>query len=725
MFTYAYGFPRLGRQREYKKCIEQFWKDILDEKELLLKLKEIEKERIDIYKKYIDLFPRGELTYYDNILDTAFIFGIYKFKTLKEYYDYARGKHTLELKKYFNTNYHYLVPHITKQTKLKFSWNKPLFYFDTFPSSKDKPVFCIGPYTFLKLSSLTINFEEAFERLSCAYSFLFEKLTSSGLYSLHLEEPAFVLDIPHREIKIIIKNYSKLLETNMNINLITYYEGVSFLHKLYDLPIRSIGLDFISSEENLQLLKKYRFPKDKILICGIINGRNPRRADIIHKAKVISQIMKISRIDESRIGISNSCPLYHLPISINNEEKIGKTVKNNLSFAEEKLYELYLIKKVMHNDTKEAKIWSRDIFFKKIKGRTALFDTLSLRSGDFKVKRKLHNEIFNLPLFPTTTIGSFPQDAHLRKIRFDFRKKRISLREYRRYIYQKIKELVAFQKEIGLDVFVHGEFERSDMVEFFAQKLKGFVTTHNGWVISYGTRVYRPPIIYGPIKRNKPITIDEITYAQKLTSKPVKGIFTGPVTIVAWSYNLRKDPIYKVAFELSKALNEEAKELVKNNINFIQIDEPAIKEFAPLRRKERDFYFSWAVRAFNLTVNLPKIAQVHTHMCYSEFSDIIKWILKMNFDVITIEAARENAKIVNSFKNIKFSRQIGPGVWDIHSKYPANTKTIENIIKKAIKVFGKENIWLNPDCGLKTRGWPEVKLSLKRMVKIAKKFRYE
>ena len=723
MFTYAYGFPRLGKLKEYKKYTEQFWKGIIAKKDLISGMDDIESNRVSLYKTFVDSFPLGEFTYYDNILDTAFMFEVYKFSGLKNYYEYARGKNALKLKKYFNTNYHYLVPHITKKTKLKLSWDKPLFYFNTFFSFKDNPVFCVGPYTFLKLSNLETNFEESFDKLCRVYKLLFDKLYANGVRYLHLEEPAFVLDTTEKEIKMIRKYYLKMLSPKINVNLFTYYESMPFLNKIYDLPLSGIGLDFVSTDENIRTIKKWGFPKEKTLFCGIINGRNPRRANIISKAKTVNRIIKNLRIDYNKIALSNSCPLFHLPVTLDNEHKMGKSIRNKLSFAKEKLYELQLIKRVLENDTEDAKKWSSGVKSKKTALTVRKFDTLSFDKKEFTKRKMFHDDLFGLPMFPTTTIGSFPQDAELRKIRLDFKRKRVSPQDYNEYIREKIKDVINIQEKAGLDVLVHGEFERTDMVEFFAQKLDGFITTDNGWVISYGTRVYRPPIIHASIKRNKPITIKEITFAQKIAHKPVKGIFTGPVTIIAWSYNLRKEPVYKVAFELSRALNKEALELIKNNINFIQIDEPAIKEYAPLRKQKRDFYFSWAIRAFNLTAKLPKKAQVHTHMCYSEFGDIIKWILKMNFDVITIEAAREEANIINSFKNIKVTKQIGPGVWDIHSKYPANRKTMENVISTAIKVFGKDKVWVNPDCGLKTRDWPEVKISLKRMVKVAKDYR--
>jgi len=724
MQTYAFGFPRLGKNREFKKIIESFWKGEIGEKDLITSLDDLEKERISIYQNFVDVFPLAEFTYYDNIFDTALIFGIYKFKNFNDYFEYARGKKSLELKKYFNTNYHYLVPHLKKGIKFSLSWNKPLHYLNKFSSLKSKPIFLIGPYTFLKLSNLEDDFEKTFSLLTQSYSELFSLLFKKGASFIHLEEPFFCVDLDKKEVNLIVKFYKEILNTPLKINLITYYESIDFLKCLYDLNFYGIGLDFVKGEDNLRTIKKIGFPKDKKLIAEIVSGRNIQRSDIFSKVKLLEEIKKIVKLKEEDIYIAPSCPLFHLPYSLENETNIKESLKNKMSFAKERLHELNLIKRVFLKDTKEAKKWAKSVKEEKIKIVRPKFSTLSLPTKEFLKRKKIQKEYLNLPLFPTTTIGSFPQDKELRRTRLLFKKKKNPLKEYDDFIKNRIMHLVKKEEEIGLDVFVHGEFERTDMVEFFAQNLKGFLTTQNGWVISYGTRVYRPPIIYDKVERKKPFTSKEINFAQKLTRKPLKGIITGPITILAWSYNLTKAPLYKICFDLASSLNKEAKDLVEKGIKIIQIDEPAIKEFSPLKRKDRDFYFRWAVRSFNLVSSkLPSFVQIHTHMCYSQFEDIIQWIMKMNFDVITIETAREKGKVLESFKKVKFNRGIGPGVWDIHSRYPAKEKTIREILEKSIEIFGKENVWLNPDCGLKTRNWQEVEVSLKRMVKIAKIYR--
>jgi 5-methyltetrahydropteroyltriglutamate--homocysteine methyltransferase len=725
MQTYAYGFPRLGRNREFKKIIEDFWAKKITEKELIASLDEVERERLLVYKEYVDLFPLGEFTYYDNIFDNALIFGLYRFKDFDDYFEYARGKKSLELKKYFNTNYHYLVPVLGERVRFRLSWNKPLSYFNCFFPLGDNPVFLIGPYTFLKLSRLEKGrrLDRTFSQLAGHYQQLLTVLEKEGVTSVHIEEPAFCLDVPAKEVSLIVNNYKKIIPPSLKVNLITYYESVDFLGALYEVPFYSLGLDFVAGQDNMALIKKKGFPKEKKLICGLVDGRGPLRSNIIDKAKQLESIRRAAKLPRENILVANSCPLYHLPFTLDNEKRVDPALRNKISFAKERLYELQLIKGVLGGKTVQAKKWSRSSRSPQRKTETKLFNTLSLRSAQFAKRKKIQQGRLNFPLFPTTTIGSFPQDASLRKMRLGFKKGRISLNDYENYIREKIFKLVDFQESIDLDVLVHGEFERSDMVEFFAQKLKGFFTTDNGWIVSYGTRVYRPPIIHDRIERGRSLTLKEIFYASNLTPKPVKGIFTGPVTILAWGYNLRPVSLSDVAFELAAALNAEASELLKKGIKIIQIDEPAIKEFAPLKKRKWGFYFSWAIRAFNLTAMLPPEAQVHTHMCYSDFGEITRWILRMNFDVITIEAAREKAKIIDAFRKTRFNRSIGPGVWDIHSKYPAQKAVIKAILDKSIKAFGPGNVWVNPDCGLKTRNFDEVEVSLKRMVEVAKAYR--
>ncbi|MDD5583918.1 MAG: 5-methyltetrahydropteroyltriglutamate--homocysteine S-methyltransferase [Candidatus Omnitrophica bacterium] len=722
MQTYAYRFPRLGRNREFKTAVENFWDNKINDKELVGLLDAVEKERLASYKKYIDIFPLGESTYYDTILDTAFIFGVYKFKNLNEYFEYARGKRALALKKYFNSNYHYLVPFLPKGIKFPLTWNKPFLYADA-SSFKGNPVSLIGPYTFLRLSRTENDFNSMMANLCESYKRLFAQLKTNGVHTVHLEEPAFCDDVSGDDVRLIVKNYRNLIDGDLKINLITYYGSVDFLPRLYGIPFHAFALDFVSNRENFLTLSKKGFPKDKKIICGVVDGRGIKRCNIFDAVKFTRKIQKICHASDESVLVSNSAPLFHVPVTIENETVLDASIKKNLSFAQEKLYELYLIKSAWEGKTASARAWCAHLPAERSVAKKKVFDTLSLKPGEFAQRKSIQQKVLKLPLFPVTTIGSFPQDKELRKARFEFKSKHLSLHDYDDFIRDKISGLIEKEEELGLDVLVHGEFERTDMVEYFAQRLTGFLTTENGWVISYGTRVYRPPIIYKKITRNNVLALKEMFYAQSLVPRIVKGILSGPVTILAWSYNLRPEPVYEIAFELAAALNKEAKALEANKIKIVQIDEPAIREFAPLKERDKDFYYRWAVRAFNIAAQLSPYTQVHLHMCYSEFGEIIKWILKMNFDVLTVEAARDKGKILAALSGKNFDRSLGPGVWDIHSKYPASEKTIRTILDKSIKIVGVRNVWINPDCGLKTRAWPEVETSLQRMVKIARIYR--
>ncbi|MCP4652800.1 MAG: 5-methyltetrahydropteroyltriglutamate--homocysteine S-methyltransferase [Candidatus Omnitrophica bacterium] len=723
MQTYAYGFPRLGSDQEYKKAIESFWCAKIGEKKLIKQLFDVESQRLGVYQENVDTFPIGEFTYYDNMLDTACIFGVHKFKNINGYFEYARGAKALELKKYFNTNYHYLTPVINKNAKFTLSWNKPLDYFNKFTAFKNQPLFLIGPYTFLRLSQVQGNFIKTFDELCAAYKKLFKELKNHGVSSLHIEEPAFCCDVEKKEVDSIIRNYKNIIPQDLKVNLMTYYESVDFLSHLYDLPVDGIGVDFIAGVDNLKHLKRKKFPRDKKLICGIVDGRSPRRIDVGATAKYLDMIRKTAKLKEQNIVISNSCPLQHLPISLNKEDNVTNVLSGKLSFATERLYELKLINELMTKKSTKAKQWSFIASKKSIKKFPKSFDTLTLTPKDFLFRKKHQRDELKLPLFPITTIGSFPQDKQIRKMISDFENGDVQESDYDKFIRSRIHELVNKEEEIGLDVLVGGEFERTDMVEFFAQKLDGFLTTDQGWVISYGTMVCRPPIVCDKIERVRPLTLKETFYAQSITSKIVKGVLTGPITILSRAYVLRDDPLHEVAFELAHALNAEVQDLADKGIKIIQIDEPAIKELAPLKEAKADFYYSWAVRAFNIAAHLSSDIQVHTHLCYSEFSDILKWILRLNFDVISIESARSRGRILDAFKKYKFTRAIGPGVWDTHSNVAVKDAAVIEIIDKSVKIFDIDSIWVNPDCGLKTREWPETVKSLKKIVKIAKNYR--
>lgn len=710
MQTYAYGFPRLGAKREYKNIIEIYWAKKIKKDNLLNKIKELEEQIFTTYAKYVDRFPVGEMTLYDKMLDTALLLGIYKIESLTEYYRLCRGKKALEMTKWFNTNYHYLIPEIKENIKPAILYSEIKKLKETCSKYKQGVPYFIGPFTFLKLSK-GIKPEK----------FNYNLMNFSELYCdivkefniVHIDEPALVFELTEQEITMFMSAYSKICKYNPSIYIFTYYDSVDSLKKLYELPVKGIALDFINGKENLLFIKNSGFPEDKVLIAGIVNGRNIWKTNIY---KTLETLNELSRYAKNLI-ISNGSPLYHLPVSIK-AEKHDKPILKKLAFAEERLAELKLFKKILLEERiKQTQI---DEGF----GNYDLAKTKYLKDEDFNrttpynIRAPIQQKSLNLPLFPATTIGSFPQTPEIRKLRNAYKNNEISHEKYTSFIKDKIKAVIKLQEELGLDVLVHGEFERSDMVEFFAEKLQGFETTENGWVISYGTRTYRPPIILGNVGRTKPMTVDFIKYAQSLTKKPVKGIITGPVTIITWSY-LRQDiAIEDIAYQIALTLKEEIKELEDEGIKIIQIDEPAFKEGAPLKKRNWQGYFNWAVKSFNLAISQARPeTQIHTHMCYSEFGEIIEYIQKMDFDVISIETARSRGDIIESFKNANFIKQIGLGVWDVHSHQIPKPNRMMKIINKAKKIFSPQQLWINPDCGLKTRDFKETIEGLKNMMK--------
>lgn len=719
MQTYAYGFPRLGKKREYKRIIEGFWNGRIKARELQDEIRKLEKGRLLTYEKYVDKFPVGEITLYDNMLDTALMLGLYKCEDLEEYYNLCRGKNALELSKWFNTNYHYLIPEfhgLFKRSEFRVAWNKPKEFKEIY--QKGIP-YLIGPFTFLKLSK-GINsgiFKEYLMSLADVYIDLIKDFNE-----VHIDEPAFVMELSREEVSWIKQVYDRLGSQNCDINLFTYYDSVDFLKDLYELPIKAIGLDFINGKENLVNIREHGFPEGKILIAGIVNGRNIWRTNI---SETVELLRELSGYTEDLI-ISNAAPLYHLPITTENEQ-LNEGLLKKIVFAEERLDELKLIAKIYSGKKQATEDEGKIVSFSinpEVQQRIK-----NLKDEDFKKtirydeRIKEQKKILNLPLFPTTTIGSFPQTKEVRKKRADFKSGKISESEYKTFIKEEIRELISLQEDLGLDVLVHGEFERTDMVEYFAQKLDGIATTKKGWIISYGTRGYRPPIIFGDVSRPKPMTLEEISFAQSLTKKPVKGMLTGPVTIISWSFVRDDIPVYEVAYQVALCLQDEIKDYERRGIKIVQIDEPAFKEKAPIKKRDCDEYFKWAVKSFNLSSKSKPETQIHTHMCYSEFNDIIDSIAAMDADVLSIETSRSQMELLDVFANFNYSKEIGPGVYDIHSPRVPSVEEMVSLLQKAAKVLNTDQIWVNPDCGLKTRAWPETKSALEKMVIAAQEMR--
>ncbi|ADC90103.1 5-methyltetrahydropteroyltriglutamate/homocystei neS-methyltransferase [Thermocrinis albus DSM 14484] len=754
MRTLAYGFPKLGDRREFKSLLENFWKGKITEEDLTEGMNRLRDWMVDNYRQYVDLFPSNELSYYDFVLDTAVMVGAIpsrfgKYQGLSTYFEMARGKRALEMTKYFNTNYHYLVPEL-ETPNFHLLKNFPLEDYNYFSQKGiDTLPRLLAPYTFLVLSKAPkrtdsspfavlqlapIDSVDVLQQYASAliplYREVLKSLASAGAKVVLMEDPALTKEMTDEEWRLVTEIYHQLAGI-LDIYVLTYYDSVSNYERFVQLPVKGLGLDLVSNVENLENIKKLGFPQDKVLIAGILNGRQVWRANIEQKARLVEDLSKECR----ELVISNSCPLFHLPISVEPEDQLPEGLKERLAFAREKLQELKLIKGLIEGDrqaleeaSRISKILATDIGRRDhVRERVrSLKEEDFRRSVPYRERIKLQQDILNLPLLPTTTIGSFPQTEEVRKMRTAYRNGRITQEEYKAFIKKQIEHVIKVQEEIGLDVLVHGEFERTDMVEFFAEKLEGIATTKHGWVLSYGSRVYRPPIIYGDVERTHPMTLEEISYAQSLTSKPVKGMLTGPVTILNWSYYREDVPKHEIAYQIALALLDEVRDLEKAGIKVIQIDEPAFREGAPIKRRDWEKYFDWAIKAFRLCSNAQPQTQIHTHMCYSEFNEVIEYIYQMDFDVISIEASRSKGEIIAAFENFKgWDRQIGIGVYDIHSPAIPEKEEIKRILERAMKVIPVELLWVNPDCGLKTRNWEEVIPSLRNMVDAARELRTE
>jgi len=729
--VYAFGFPKIGEKREFKKALEDFWKGKITENQFKEEMSELRMYMVENYRTNVDVVPSNELSYYDFVLDTAIMVGAIperfgKYEGLSTYFEMARGRKALEMTKYFNTNYHYLVSEIEDED-FELLENIPLEDFLFFKSMGiETAPRILGPFTFLYLSKkdgMWIRepgeMEKLFTRLVPVYRKVFEELVENGCGEILVDEPAFVCDLQKDHWSLIKDVYSEF--SGFPLTIFTYYDSVSDYEFYVSLPVKGLHLDFVSNTENLKNFEKYGFPSDKTLIAGVINGRQPWRANLKKVAELVDKL--------GASAISNSCPLFHLPITVEPENGLPDGLKEKLAFAREKLEELKMLKEFFEGERGDLPEVNFEDFgidrsvSEKVKQLTP--DSFR-REKEYQERDRIQREELKLPLFPTTTIGSFPQTSDVRKMRARYRRGEISEEEYESFIKEQIKKVVRIQEEIGLDVLVHGEFERSDMVEFFAERLNGIATTQNGWVLSYGSRCYRPPIIYGTVSRTGPMTLREITYAQSLTEKPVKGMLTGPITIMGWSYYREDIPEEEIAYQIALAINEEVKDLEKAGIKIIQIDEPAFREKAPIKKSRWPEYFEWAINAFNLAANAKAETQIHAHMCYSDFNEIIEYIHKLEFDVISIEASRSKGEIISAFENFKgWKKQIGVGGWDIHSPAVPSVDEMKSIIERVLRILPKELIWVNPDCGLKTRNWEEVVPSLKNMVDLAKKLRKE
>jgi len=751
--NYIIGFPRIGEQRELKKALELYWAKKTDFLEVEKVASMLKKRHWNYQKKAgIDFIASNDFSLYDNVLDTAIMLGAIpkRFKGLKDeelYFSMARGNKNavaMEMTKWFNTNYHYIVPELSLEDNYALNATKILAeYKEAKALGIQTKINLIGPITFLGLSKRVDRGDcyELFGKILPIYEALLAQIAKlDENITVQIDEPIFVKDIEPKVLSLIKPCYDTLAAVSNKINIIvtTYFEHSNEATKvLVHTPIWGIGLDFLYGEKNVESLERIE-KSGKKLIAGVVDGRNIWKNDITNTVSKLEDIEK--SVNKENIIISSSCSLLHTPFTLKYEEKLESEIKNWLSYAVEKLSEVSLVSKLFFegdaslsenerealNVNIEANILrkhSTRIHNESVQKRVSNFSKVQ-REGNYEERINIQKEILGYSDLATTTIGSFPQTPEVRKARADFKKGIITQVAYESEMKNYIDECIAFQEECGLEILVHGEPERNDMVEYFGEQLDGYGFSQNGWVQSYGSRCVKPPFIYGDISRPKPMTVEWMTYAQSKTSKIMKGMLTGPVTILNWSFVRDDMPRAEVSKQIAVALCDEIDDLQKAGIKMIQVDEAAFKEGYPLREENILEYESWAVRDFKISVSTANLeTQIHTHMCYSEFNDIISTIEAMDADVISIETARSGNELLKIFKEVGYKQEVGPGIYDIHSPRIPSVEEMVKQIKLLLKVLPKEQLWINPDCGLKTRKWEEVKPSLTHMVEAVKQVR--
>ncbi len=750
MNTSVIGYPRIGKDRELKFASEKFFAGGIDEADLQDVAKTIRRDDLLKQKEAgITYISSNDFSFYDNVLDTAFLFNVipqrYKDLGLSEldtYFALARGYQgekgnvkALAMKKWFNTNYHYLVPEIDDDTVISLVGKKPVEEFlEAKEFGVDTKVALVGPFTFLKLAKFTgyKKIADVSSALTEEYVKLVKLLASVGAGVIEFDEPYLVRDLGSDDIELFKNIYNEILANKGGVKILlqTYFGDIRDIYsEVIKLDFDLIGLDFVEGRKTLELVKTYGFPSDKILVAGLVNGKNIWRNDYKKTLSVLNE----TGVDNVVLG--TSCSLLHVPYTLDSETKLSDDYKKHFAFAEEKLSELSELSAIAGSDYENSDIYKnnqklfegrKDSEDKDVQAKVAaITDADYVRLPAREEREKIQKEILNLPLFPTTTIGSFPQTSDVRKNRQEFKKGLKSKEEYVEFNKQKIAECIKLQEEIGLDVLVHGEYERNDMVEYFGEHLNGYVFTEKAWVQSYGTRNVKPPIVWGDVSRKEPITVEWSKFAKSCTDKPVKGMLTGPVTILNWSFPREDISIKESILQIALAIRDEVLDLEANGINIIQIDEAALREKLPLRKSDwYSEYLDFTIPAFRLVHSKVKPeTQIHTHMCYSEFTDIIPAIDAMDADVITFEASRSDLQILDSLKENNFKTEVGPGVYDIHSPRVPSVEEIVNALTKMRAKIEDSKLWVNPDCGLKTRGTEETVKSLKNLVAAAKQIR--
>jgi 5-methyltetrahydropteroyltriglutamate--homocysteine methyltransferase len=758
MQTHILGYPRIGSKRELKKACEQYWSGKIVLEELLLIGRNICNQNWEIQKNAgIDLIPCNDFSYYDQVLDMSLVVGAipkrYHEIALKNnseqelYFAMARGYQknglditAMEMTKWFDTNYHYIVPEFYKNQEFKLSSNK---IFNEFHGAKElginaKPVI-IGLVSYLLLGK---EKEEGFDKLDLAknllpvYVEILEKLQTQGAEYIQFDEPFLALDLSEKAKETYQFVYGEIRKKfpKLKFILATYFDGLKDnLSLATSLPVDVLHIDLVRNPEQLDEVLN-AVPENLSLSLGVVDGRNIWKNDFENSLKFINKA--VEKLGSERVLIAPSCSLLHSPCDLDFETSLNEEIKNWLAFAKQKVNEIAILKELA-SGTSDGKILSEFEENKKaiesrktsklihndaVKQRAnAVTERDAKRVNSFGIRKTEQQNVLKLPLFPTTTIGSFPQTTEVRSWRAKFKKGELNEQQYDTLLKEETEKTIRWQEEIGIDVLVHGEFERNDMVEYFGEQLEGFVFTKNGWVQSYGSRCVKPPIIFGDVSRPNPMTVYWSKYAQSLTQKWVKGMLTGPVTILQWSFVRDDQPRSETCKQIALAIRDEVSDLEKAGIRIIQIDEPAIREGLPLRKADWQNYLKWAVESFRISASgVDDSTQIHTHMCYSEFNDIIENIADMDADVITIECSRSQMELLNAFADFKYPNEIGPGVYDIHSPRVPSKEEMVDLLKKAQNVIPANQLWVNPDCGLKTRHWEETQKALIAMVEAAK-----
>lgn len=757
MLTQNLGYPRIGVKRELKKACEQFWAGKIDVSELRNVAQKIKEENWQIQLiAGIDLIPCNDFSFYDQILDQSLLLGVIPPRyeailaqsenELDLYFAMARGYQknglditAMEMTKWLDTNYHYIVPEFKADQSFHIADQKIFEEFETAKrllGKKAKPVLP-GPVSYLLLGK---EKEEGFERVNLirklipVYVEILNRLSRLGAEWIQLDEPALILDLSHEEKDAFEYAYRSIAEqvTGTKILVATYFEGLADNTQLaVNLPVQALHIDLVRAPKQLDDVLT-SIPDHLILSVGVIDGRNVWKNDYEKSLNIVNKA--VEKLGLERVIVAPSCSLLHSPIDLDLETGLDPEIKNWMAFAKQKLSEVSELKQIIegnaalldaNKDAIAGRRSSQKVHKQAVKSRVAaITDADTERKSEFSVRQQIQRERFNLPLFPTTTIGSFPQTDDIRQLRARFKKGDLTPEQYEKAIEQATAEAIRWQEETGLDVLVHGEFERNDMVEYFGEQLDGFLFTKNGWVQSYGSRCVKPPVIYGDVSRPADMTVRWSTFAAAQTEKPMKGMLTGPVTILQWSFVRDDQPRELTTNQIALAIHDEVLALERAGIGIIQIDEAAIREGLPLRKSKHKHYLDWAVRAFKITAGgVEDRTQIHTHMCYSEFNDIIEQIAAMDADVITIETSRSQMELLQAFAKFKYPNEIGPGVYDIHSPRVPTTDEMVGLLKKAAELLPVQNLWVNPDCGLKTRKWPETKAAVKNMVDAAKQMR--